>query len=138
MSSSIESPSGRIYYESCFFCNPDITRIITLANDFYVILGLGPIKEGYVILASRQHYRSTFDLPEETLHEFEGLRRRLIQVVKDEYGACVITEHGRISSCTADEDAHEEHCFHAHELLFPVDVHLERTRNDVCESSAEQ
>ncbi|WP_158646965.1 hypothetical protein [Bradyrhizobium huanghuaihaiense] len=33
------------------------------------------------------------------------------------YGACLVTEHGRMAVCAADE--HDHHCFHAHFLLFP-------------------
>jgi hypothetical protein len=33
------------------------------------------------------------------------------------YGSCLVTEHGRMAVCAADD--HDHHCFHAHFLVFP-------------------
>jgi ATP adenylyltransferase len=110
---------------NCFFCDPDRSRILYESEHFYVILGLGPIVEGYVLLVAKQHVRSMFDLPGEMRQAYEIEKKRLKQVVVQAYGPTIITEHGRVQACFAeDEEAHDTLCFHAHQLFFPLVVNL--------------
>jgi hypothetical protein len=109
----------------CFFCDPDRSRILYESKYFYVILGLGPIIEGYVLLVAKQHVRSMFDLPMEMRQSYESEKKRLKYIVTQTYGPTIITEHGRVQACFAeDEEAHDNHCFHAHQLFFPVIANL--------------
>src|SRR5713226_7853740 len=110
----------------CFFCNPDRDRILYESEHFYVLLGLGPIIEGYVLLVAKQHSRSMFDMPLEMRSAYIQEKRTLKLLIRDTYGPAIVTEHGRILACTAeDEDAHDRLCYHAHQLFFPIDVDLE-------------
>lgn len=83
-----------------------------------LIAGLGPVVENYCVMASLRHVRSLADLfaicPSaiDEIVEFRAvLERRL--------GPILMTEHGRVPICRDDQDGHENHCYHAHTLLFP-------------------
>jgi diadenosine tetraphosphate (Ap4A) HIT family hydrolase len=110
---------------NCFFCDPDRNRILYSSDHFYAILGLGPIIEGYVLLVAKQHIRSMLDLPVEMRQTYESEKNYLRRIVTQAYGPPIITEHGRIQACFAeDEEAHDNHCFHAHQLFFPITADL--------------
>lgn len=109
----------------CFFCAPDKDRILYETANFYALLGLGPVVEGYVLLVAKQHIRSMFDLPAEMRLSYKVDKERLKQLVTQTYGPTIITEHGRIQACfVEDQEEHEQHCFHAHQLFFPVAADL--------------
>jgi ATP adenylyltransferase len=111
--------------EGCFFCEPAKDRILHVSEHFYVLLGLGPIVEGYVILVAREHIRSMFDLPAEMKEAYKEEKRSLKQIINNAYGPSIVTEHGRIQACTTeDEEAHDLMCYHAHQLFFPIPVEL--------------
>lgn len=111
--------------EGCFFCDPAKDRILSISEHFYVLLGLGPIVEGYIILVAREHIRSMFDLPTEIRKAYEQEKQHLKTVINDTYGPSIITEHGRIQACTTeDEEAHDLMCYHAHQLFFPLNAEL--------------
>ena len=111
--------------EDCFFCDPDRDRVLYISEHFYVLLGLGPIVEGYVILVARQHIRSMFDLPTEIRAAYEHEKQLLKSVINDTYGPSIVTEHGRIQACVSeDEEAHDLMCYHAHQLFFPLTIEL--------------
>lgn len=111
--------------EGCFFCDPAKDRILHRSEHFYVLLGLGPIVEGYVILVAREHIRSMFDLPVEMKKAYEEEKRSLKKIINEAYGPSIVTEHGRIQACTTDdEEAHDLMCYHAHQLFFPIPVEL--------------
>jgi hypothetical protein len=112
--------------KACFFCaQNEQARILYQSEHFYVLLGLGPIVEGYVILAARQHIRSMFDLPEDIRVSYINEKQRLKQLINETYGPSIVTEHGRIQACVIeDEEAHDLLCYHAHQLFFPIDLDL--------------
>ena len=117
--------------EGCFFCDPDKDRVLYTSEHFYVLLGLGPIVEGYAILVAKEHVRSMFDLPEELRAAYETEKRCLKQFIAHVYGPSIVTEHGRVLACTVeDEEAHDLLCYHAHQLFFPVDIDLSQLSND--------
>jgi ATP adenylyltransferase len=117
--------------EGCFFCNPDKDRVLYTSEHFYVLLGLGPIVEGYAILVARQHVRSMFDLPKELRDAYAAEKRRLKDLIARVYGPSIVTEHGRVLACTVeDEEAHDLLCYHAHQLFFPVNIDLSQLVNE--------
>lgn len=116
--------------QSCFLCKPDQRLIYEEDSNLYAMLGLGPIVEGYSLLATKDHVPSMLDLTmQEVEHFFEFtqlVRRRLIR----HYGEVIITEHGRVPLCEyRDKSGHESHCFHAHRLIFPLSIDLSPTLN---------
>ncbi|MBA2395003.1 MAG: hypothetical protein H0V70_19925 [Ktedonobacteraceae bacterium] len=111
--------------EGCFFCDPEKDRILYTSKYFYVLLGLGPIIEGYVILVARPHIRSMFDMPAEMREAYKQEKQHLQTIINDVYGPSIVTEHGRIQACTTeDEEAHDLMCYHAHQLFFPKNIDL--------------
>lgn len=105
---------------ACFFCNPDQGRIIRTYDNFYVILGLGPIAEGYALIVAKDHVLSMADLPVRLLDEYQLVVNELTQAITKIYGSFVILEHGRVPVCDLhDLMQHDKHCFHAHQLFIP-------------------
>jgi diadenosine tetraphosphate (Ap4A) HIT family hydrolase len=107
----------------CFLCDPDGSLVYAQSPSFFAMLGWGAVVEGYSLIATKRHIPSMFDIPDELaleLNEFTGaIRTQLARL----YGPSVITEHGRIGLCEL-LSSHEPHCFHAHRLVFPVEVDL--------------
>jgi hypothetical protein len=106
--------------EPCFLCDPNHAWVYETSDHFIAMLGLGPIGEGYSLIAARDHVPSMLDLPAaqaEELAEFTVAVRGRLEPV---YGAAVVTEHGRIAPClTVYSQTFEPHCLHAHRLVFP-------------------
>src|SRR5439155_9683234 len=105
-----------INVQTCFFCaRPEEDRILYESKHFYVLLGLGPIVEGYSILVAKQHIRSMFDLPDDMRSSYITEKQRLRQLIANVYGPTIVTEHGKIQACVVeDEEAHDLLCYHAH------------------------
>ena len=102
--------------DDCFLCAPDHTLIFAKSLSSVALSGLGPVVEGYSVVATRAHIRSYADAPlDQGVTTFaEKIRSTLIA----RFGSCVMTEHGRLPVCARPAGT-EEHCFHAHFLLFP-------------------
>ena len=108
---------------NCFLCNPDTDLIFDESAHFLAILGLGPIVEGYSLVASRAHVPSMFDIEDDIVDELETFTRHIAGRLGAVYACSVqITEHGRVGLCSERQDKHEPHCYHAHRLLFPTET----------------
>jgi len=118
----------------CFLCNPSKDLVFARSESFYAMAGLGPIVEGYTILSAREHWRSFFDVPESLLGEYYEFVEIVRMRLASEYLYPITTEHGRVPVCAStDPTRHEPHCYHAHQLLFPVSFDFSadlRARND--------
>jgi len=103
---------------SCFLCAPS-SALVYAQNDVALALcGLGPLTDGYSIVATRAHIRSAADalaLAPDLLAFAEIIRGRLETL----YGSTLLTEHGRLPVCVDHGEGTDVHCFHAHFLLFP-------------------
>jgi hypothetical protein len=89
------------------------------------MLGLGPIIEGYTLLATKTHVPSMIDLPVNTVYELVKFKEQVRRELAAHYGDVIITEHGRVAPCIQIYNVqHEEHCFHAHNLVFPLSLDL--------------
>lgn len=103
------------------------------------MLGLGAIVEGYSLIATRKHIRSMLDLScseaKDLLHFTAAVRPRL----ESAFGPVTIAEHGRVPPCesAADPDGRDPHCFHAHRLVFPLDLDLRDQLKSVALSLSE-
>ena len=116
MMSTIRSLSG----VGCFLCDPEPENTWMGSERFRAVLGVGPVGEGFTLIAVREHVSSMLDLDDlaaRELSEFTGaVRRRLASL----YGPTTVAEHGRIAPCVASAATrHEPHCLHAHRLVFP-------------------
>ncbi|CAN5449029.1 hypothetical protein BH10ACT3_BH10ACT3_00140 [soil metagenome] len=106
----------------CFLCTPKVEWVWANGEHYYAMAALGPVVEGMSIVASRAHARSMFDIPEELLpelNEFTSMARDRLRRTYDK--AVHVTEHGRVGLCEIVSDQFEQHCYHAHRLLFPTD-----------------
>jgi len=84
------------------------------------MLGLGPIGEGYSLIAAREHVPSMFDLDSGSREELETFTKLVRATLRPHYSSSVVTEHGRVAPCVSRIlRAHEPHCLHAHRLVFP-------------------
>ena len=110
---------------SCFLCSPDNNLVYSASPNFYVMLGLGPIVEGYSIVATRAHLASMLDIPDAIVDEYNNFIHGICERLNKVYGSCIITEHGRVPACDFyDMGGQDAHCYHAHQLIFPVDLDL--------------
>lgn len=110
--------------EICRFClPPEKERIIYTTENFYVMVSLGPIVEGYLLIISKEHIGACLHLPVEYMEEFCSLKDRVYNILMEVYGACIFYEHGKLGSCVSEGEEHI-HCFHAHLHCIPAKVDL--------------
>lgn len=104
----------------CFLCEPAPDLVYSVSENFFAMLGLGPISEGYSLIAAREHVTSMLDLPTAQRSELVEFTRQVRGRLGALYGPIAITEHGRVPPCLDRHvRAHEAHCLHAHRLVFP-------------------
>lgn len=90
------------------------------------MLGLGPIGEGFSLIATREHLPSMFDLDSEVAEELIEFTAEVRSRLEPLYGCAVVAEHGRVAPCVGPAiRRHEPHCLHAHRLVFPGQVSLD-------------
>ena len=99
--------------QPCFLCVPDPALVYASDGNHIALCGLGPIVEGYSLVATRAHVRSWADAGD-GLAFVETIRN----VLNQRYGSCLLTEHGRMPLCGSRPG--DGHCYHAHFLLFPA------------------
>jgi diadenosine tetraphosphate (Ap4A) HIT family hydrolase len=89
-------------------------------GEFFAMLGLGPVGEGYSLIASKSHCQSMLDLTEDEATQLEDFTQEVRDRVSPLFGECSIGEHGRVALCVGQVTSkHEPHCMHAHRLIFP-------------------
>ena len=104
---------------NCFLCDPDGVLVYRRSTTAFALCGLGPIVDGYSIVATRRHVRSAADAAAGEAPEFPVFAAEVRARLATHYGGCLLTEHGRVPVCVDVSGATEPHCFHAHFLLFP-------------------
>jgi diadenosine tetraphosphate (Ap4A) HIT family hydrolase len=112
--------------EGCNFCEPDRSRILYTDEDFYIMLSLGPIIEGYSLLISQAHFDCCASIPATLKGRFLYLKKQIRQILQDVYGACLFFEHGRVGASLTVGTA-DILCHHAHLHCVPAsaDMHVE-------------
>ena len=111
----------------CFLCNPNEDWVFAESPNFFAMAGLGPIVEGYSLIAFKHHVPSMLDVSSDYLGEYEAFSSRVISVISGTFGVPAITEHGRMGVCNEVNDhGADKHCFHAHQLVFPNADELEQ------------
>lgn len=121
---------------ACFLCYPGQKLVYKSSQNFYAMLGLGPVLEGYTVVASFAHLTSMLDLTEELAEERCIFVLEMRRVLNKIYGPCIITEHGRVPASNYYDPTHydptdyydstesNKHHYHAHSLVFPIDLDL--------------
>lgn len=113
--------------EECRFCIPaEKERILYESENFYVMVSLGPIVEGYLLIVTKSHIGSFLNLPNKYLNEFLEVKNLVSRILIKQYGACLFYEHGKIGSSLKFNNSNR-HCYHAHMHCVPVELKM----NDV-------
>jgi diadenosine tetraphosphate (Ap4A) HIT family hydrolase len=119
----IENLAEQVEME-CRFCVPVETgNILLTTENFYVMLSLGPICEGYTLIISKTHIESCGELNNELGKEFDAICDKVKQIFSKVYGSCIMYEHGRAGSCLQIGEG-SKHCYHAHMHCIPTNVSL--------------
>ncbi len=119
---------------SCFLCHPDERLVYLREGSFFAMLGLGPLMEGYSLIATRQHIASMLDLDDAEAAELGEFTALVRQHLEQRYPPASVAEHGRVAPCVhAATVAHDPHCLHAHRLVFPgvASIDLTQAARDV-------
>jgi len=103
--------------DECFLCAPDPSLVYAYSTSATALCGLGPLLPGYSVIGARKHVASCADAASNS-PEFLQFTEMVRKVLTDNFGSCMLSEHGRLPVCAPLTGAHE-HCFHAHFLLFP-------------------
>lgn len=84
---------------------------------------LGPIVDGMSIVASRSHSKSMFDVPDGLILQLADFTASAKGRLNAAFSTNVhVTEHGRVGLCETTRGQFDQHCYHAHRLLFPTDA----------------
>jgi diadenosine tetraphosphate (Ap4A) HIT family hydrolase len=86
------------------------------------MMSLGPIVEGYVLIISKHHFSCCAELPSDDLNELFLIWKSIKDAQIAVYGASTFFEHGRSGSCIPTPGHGEDHCFHAHMHVAPVNT----------------
>jgi diadenosine tetraphosphate (Ap4A) HIT family hydrolase len=112
---------------SCRFCNPqEKERILFETDNFYVMVSLGPIVDGYLLIVSKKHIGACFNIPNTLMTEFLSLKEKVKDILIKHYGFCIFYEHGKAGSSLTFENS-TKHCYHAHLHCIPVAVELNKS-----------
>ena len=115
--------------ESCLFCDPSVhkqqNQILLSSDNFYIFAGLGPITEGYLIIASNKcvnsgaNWRSISEIPLQYLDELAFIRELVAEFYREIYGhPGLCFEHGRGGGCFKSTSG-TKHCHHPHLCCYP-------------------
>jgi len=108
----------------CKFCyRPEPWRAIWSTEHFHVQMGLGPLAEGHILVLSKTHYSCCAELPSSHAAEWEYLVSKVKAAQVNVYGESLMFEHGRSGACVLPGHG-DDHCYHAHLHLLPVDLNL--------------
>lgn len=104
--------------QDCFLCKPSELLTVDSRKDAFTMAGLGPIVDGYAIVATRDHLYRLASSSAEYMVAYADYATQIRRKLAQHYGTCILTEHGNMPICGIDVYNHS-HCFHPHFLLFP-------------------
>lgn len=98
----------------CFLCRPAGKLLVDVGLEYFTMAGLGPLSDGYAIVATMTHPDEE-DNPPDPSPELAEYAASVHEALVGHFGSCVMTEHGRMPMCQTIGS----HCFHQHFLFFP-------------------
>jgi hypothetical protein len=104
--------------DTCFLCEPSQELVFAEDENSVALCGLGPLVEGYSVVATKSHVASAADAVRQN-KGFLDFAKHIRLTLSNRFGNCILTEHGRLPVCLDVSGTTEAHCFHAHFLLFP-------------------
>lgn len=110
----------------CGFCVPLEPLVLFTGQDFYIVLSLGQIVEGYLLICTKFHRSCCGDIPFEQIEEFIKLKNLVKEVFKKVYNKkTIFYEHGQTGVCIRHLiDNIQNHCYHAHLHAVPVEIDI--------------
>ncbi|OGS78586.1 MAG: hypothetical protein A2Z94_06385 [Gallionellales bacterium GWA2_55_18] len=102
----------------CFLCRPAAQLVAHVDSEQYTMAGLGPLADGYAIIATNTHSSDKEENTQLLSESFAKYSESVQAILATQFGSCVLTEHGKMPLCLPDAQS-ETHCFHKHLLLFP-------------------
>lgn len=105
--------------DDCFLCHPSSKLLVAIDTYAFALSGLGPLSDGYTIIATTDHLIDLKSCPPEHVNSFVNLTLKVRSALALEFGGCVITEHGNLPVCNVTSSLFS-HCHHPHLLLTPT------------------
>jgi diadenosine tetraphosphate (Ap4A) HIT family hydrolase len=102
----------------CFLCRPNAALLGNLGAAGYVVAGLGPLSEGYAVVATYSHLRGLAEAGAEQRVAYAEYASDIARELAVVYGSCFVVEHGNMAVCGISEEG-RAHCFHPHFLMIP-------------------
>ena len=96
------------------------SRIIHETENFVVFPSLGPLKEGHILIAPREHRFGMSAVPEEHYKELEAILKEMQEKLSQVYGTSILFEHGDINREKKAGSCIQHGHFHA----IPADIEL--------------
>lgn len=112
---SLDMESSR---HDCFLCRPNAALLVDVGVAGYAIAGLGPLVDGYAVVATHQHLHGLAAASDELRLAYSRYAAEIAQALAAKYGNCFIVEHGNMAVCGVEPEG-RAHCFHPHFLLVP-------------------
>lgn len=116
------TPYLRKIQGKCGFCTPLKPLVLYTSKNFYIVLSLGQIVEGYSLICTKTHRSCCGDIPLANIHEFIKIKELLKKAFKEIYHApSLFYEHGQTGVCMKHLiDNMQNHCYHAHLHTLPL------------------
>lgn len=102
----------------CFLCRPSATLLGDVGQAGYVIAGLGPLSNGYAVVATHAHLRGLAEADAKQRVAYAEYAAGIAGELAEAYGSCFVVEHGNMAVCGISEEG-RAHCFHPHFLMIP-------------------
>ncbi|MEM4326080.1 MAG: hypothetical protein QXU40_02160 [Candidatus Pacearchaeota archaeon] len=106
----------------CGFCIPLKPLVLHTTENFYIVLSLGQIIEGYSLICTKIHRSCCGDISIENIEEFMRVKNLLKKAFRKIYNTpTLFYEHGQTGVCMRHLiDNMQNHCYHAHLHALPV------------------
>lgn len=110
----------------CGFCVPLEPLKLYTSKNFYIVLSLGQIVEGYSLICTKTHRSCCGDIPLEHIDEFIKIKDLLRTTFKEIYHTpSLFYEHGQTGVCMKHLiDNMQNHCYHAHLHALPLKIDI--------------
>ena len=103
----------------CFLCRPNAALLADVGAAGYTMAGLGPLAEGYAVVATHEHLLGLAAATTELRQAYSTYTTNIASKLSARYGGCFVIEHGNMAVCGVDDAEGRTHCFHPHFLLVP-------------------
>ena len=110
----------------CGFCIPLEPLVLFTGRNFYIVLSLGQIVEGYLLICTKSHRSCCGDIPLEQIPEFIKLKNIVKEIFQKAYNKKpIFYEHGQTGVCMRHLiDNMQNHCYHAHLHAVPAEFDI--------------